>query len=521
MKQFAYFLLSFVLLFSACKKDEDITDPDESQKDPVEDVVPGDSTQTDVEEKVVPVLTSFVFEASNNAQYLIKDVECTIKDSIITALIPYVTEIDELVPTFEGVYDKVSIGSTVQRSGLTSNDYSKEVVYTVSTKDTTVRYTVTVFCFTGLPIVTVETDNRQEITSKEDYVYGTMTISKTADYSAGYQGRMRIRGRGNATFGYPKKPYKVKLDEKASILDMPSDKEWVLLANYCDKSLLRTSIAFKLSEMLDMYWTPRTEFVELFLNGRYMGNYLMGEHVKVAKDRLNVTDDGYLIERDNYYQQEPIYFMTQRGNPFTFKHPDTDDITQEQIDYIHNYMEDFETALYSDNFTDASTGYRKYINVESWVNWYLTNEILCNKDCNYYFFKYDNTENSKLGMSPVWDFEWSLGIGWNYTEPARVDVLVQRGLYFDRLMQDPYFAGLVKDRWNEIKGQIPELIDYINVMAQKIEVSQQFNFKKWDILNTPVSVEVITLGDWANEVQYIKDFLVKRVEWLSSEIPNW
>ena len=520
MKQFACFLLSFALLFSACSKDEDVADPDEGQKEPVEEVTE-DSTQNVVEEKVVPVLTSFVFEASKNAQYLIKDIECTIKDSTITALIPYVTEISEQIPTFEGVYDKVSIGNTVQRSGLTTNDYSKEIVYTVSTKDTTIHYTVTVFCFTGLPIVNIETDNRQDITSKEDSVYGTMTISKTADYSSGYQGRMRIRGRGNATFGYPKKPYKIKLDEKAKILDMPSDKEWVLLANYCDKSLLRTSIAFKLSEMLDMYWTPRMEFVELFLNGRYMGNYLLGEHVKVATDRLNVTDNGYLIERDGYYQQEPVYFMTQRGNPFTFKHPDTDDITQEQIDYIHNYMDQFETVLYSDNFTDPSTGYRKYINAESWVNWYLTNEILCNKDCNYYFYKYDNTDDTKLGMSPVWDFEWSLGVGWNYNEPARVDVLVQRSLYFDRLMQDPYFAGLVKKRWDEIKTQIPQLIDYINVMAQKIEVSQQFNFKKWDILNTPVSVEVITLGDWANEVQYVKDFLMKRVEWLSSEIPNW
>ena len=171
MKQFACFLLSFALLFSACSKDEDVADPDEGQKEPV------------VEEKVVPVLTSFVFEASKNAQYLIKDIECTIKDSTITALIPYVTEISELIPTFEGVYDKVSIGNTVQRSGLTTNDYSKEIVYTVSTKDTTIHYTVTVFCFTGLPIVNIETDNRQDITSKEDYVYGTMTISKTADYS--------------------------------------------------------------------------------------------------------------------------------------------------------------------------------------------------------------------------------------------------------------------------------------------------------------------------------------------------
>ena len=97
--------------------------------------------------------------------------------------------------------------------------------------------------------------------------------------------------------------------------------------------------------------------------------------------------------------------------------------------------------LYSQNFMDPEEGYRKYIDVDSWVNWYLVQETLCNKDTNYYFFKKNAQPDTKLGMSPVWDFEWSLGIGWNYTEPARHDVLVQRSLYFDRLMQDPYFAG--------------------------------------------------------------------------------
>ena len=267
---------------------------------------------------------------------------------------------------------------------------------------------------------------------------------------------------------------------------------------------------------------PRTEFVELFLNGRYEGNYLLGEHVKVSKNRLNADDDGYLIERDGYYQQEPLYFMTDRGNPFTFKHPDTDDITQQQVAYIKDYVNKFEYVLYSQNFMDPEEGYRKYIDVDSWVNWYLVQETLCNKDTNYYFFKKNAQPDTKLGMSPVWDFEWSLGIGWNYTEPARHDVLVQRSLYFDRLMQDPYFAGLVKERWKTLKSEfLPQLYAYINETAQKISVSQRANFTKWNILNTPVSVEVITLGTWENEVQYAKDFLTRRVQWLDSAIPIW
>lgn len=470
-----------------------------------------------------PAITSFVFEAAKNPLYLLSDVECTIDGTSISGLIPYVTDIDKLVPTFLGRFDRISVGKVSQQSGVTANDFTKEVVYTVTdSKGTSAEYKVNLFNFTGLPVVTVETDQRAAITSKENYVNGTLTISKTADFKAGYEGAMRIRGRGNATFGYPKKPYKIKLDEKSEILGMPSDKEWVLLANYCDKSLLRTSIAFKLSELMSMPWTPRTEFVELFLNGRYEGNYLLGEHVKVSKNRLNADDDGYLIERDGYYQQEPLYFMTDRGNPFTFKHPDTDDITQQQVAYIKDYVNKFEYVLYSQNFMDPEEGYRKYIDVDSWVNWYLVQETLCNKDTNYYFFKKNAQPDTKLGMSPVWDFEWSLGIGWNYTEPARHDVLVQRSLYFDRLMQDPYFAGLVKERWKTLKSEyLPQLYAYINETAQKISVSQRANFTKWNILNTPVSVEVITLGTWENEVQYAKDFLTRRVQWLDSAIPTW
>ena len=185
-------------------------------------------------------------------------------------------------------------------------------------------------------------------------------------------------------------------------------------------------------------------------------------------------------------------------------------------------MNAFEAALFSDNFKDPEAGYRKYIDVESWAKWYLTHEILCNKDTNPYYFKNDMTDNSKVGMSPVWDFEWSMGIGWNFTGPADPNVLVQRDIYFSRLFQDPYFAKLVSEYYTKARKElIPKLFAFINESAQEIEVSQMYNFKRWNIINTTVSVEAITLGSWANEVQYIKAFLNKRLTSLDKQLASW
>lgn len=506
MNKYLLFFAVWAALLTGCSDDKEIIPPDPPAP------------------QQAPEITAFIFEAAKNPLYLLSDVECTIDGKVISGLIPYITGIDMLIPTITGRFDSISVKNVSQRPGVTANNFTEEVVYTVSNGDgMSVDYNVSLFNFTGLPIVTVNTEKHAPITSKINYVNGTLTISKTVEFKSGYEGSMRIRGRGNATFNdYPKKPYKIHLDIKSEILGMPRDKEWVLLANYTDKSLLRSSIGFKLSELMSMPWTPRSEFVELFLNERYEGNYLLCEHVKVSKDRIDIDQDGYIIEQDNYYLLEPLHFTTDRRSPYSVKYPDPDVITQSQFDHIKAYVNQFEHTLYSPDFMDPENGYRKYIDVDNWVDWYLTQETLCNKDPNYFFFKKNSLPDSKLGMAPIWDLEWSLGVGWNFTAPARPDTLVQRGVYFGRLMQDPYFAGLVKERWKTLKRDcLPQLYDYINETAQKISISQKANFIKWDILNTPINAGVITLGTWENEVQYTKDFLTRRVQWLDSVIPTW
>jgi len=326
---------------------------------------------------------------------------------------------------------------------------------TVTSRNRTATFNITVaneLVETGLPVIYIETENHQLITSKEDYVNASLILKNKDQILA--QGTLRIRGRGNATWrDYPKKPYRLKLDEKTDMLDMGSDKDWVLLANYCDKTLMRTAVAFKTSELMNFPWTPKYRFVEVVLNGEYIGNYNLTEHIKQGDNRVNIPKRGYLFERDGYYKEEPVWFETNTRNyGYSFKNPDTDDITQDEINYIKNYMNTFEAVLASASFNDPSLGYRKYLDPYSFARWFVFQQMLANMDTNVYLTKDDQSESTKLFMGPTWDFEWSLGIGWyDGARPRPADYWVWNGnaFYFDRLLQDPDFKALVKSVWNE------------------------------------------------------------------------
>ena len=375
---------------------------------------------------------------------------------------------------------------------------------------------------TGLPVVYIETDGGQTIASKETYIHAKMTIVH-ANHT--YYNTIRIRGRGNATWrDYPKKPYKLKLDSKGDLLDMGKDKDWVLLANYCDKTLMRTSIAFKLSELLGFPWTPKAKFVELVLNGEYMGNYQLVESIKQDEKRVNIPETGFIIERDGYYLQEPKWFTTPRGYGYSFKNPDMDDLTETQYDYIRNHVNEFETVLDSESFKDPEHGYSKYINIESFARWFLLQQMIANIDTNPYMIKEDMTDHSKLSMGPVWDFEWSLGIGWyDGSRPRPPEYFVcYTDFYFHKLLQDAVFAAKVKQMWETCHSSITsDILQHIVDVQNEIMQSQELNFKRWDILNTRVSVGGIPLGSFEKEVECDRQFFINHMNWLGSVINNF
>ncbi len=459
-------------------------------------------------------IRSFQFTVKDNPEALMQDVTGNIAGNEIIVWIPYMLANKRLVPTIELANSEAII--TQGETGV-EVDFSSPVEYIVmNSKGNTRKYSVKVNVFTGLPIVFVETENRYVNPNKEIYVSGNIHISSTFEYPEEFDATLQFKGRGNATWGYPKKPYRIKLDKKASLFGMPKDKSWVLLASYCDKSLMRAGIQFALSRILDMPWTSRMQYVELVLNGQYQGNYILCEHVKTSVNRVSVEEDGYMIEHDNYYKQEAVWFETSlKGYGYSFKTPDPDDgISEEQINYIKEYVDKFEAALYGSDYSDAAEGYRKYIDVESFAKWHLINFILGNQDTNDYYVL--TKRGVKLTKGPVWDAEWSLGIGWDEKAPVSFDVPISH-TYYSRLFEDTYFKEYVREMWKANKTRIrTELLQYINTTYEYLQKSQESNFEKWDILGNNISVNYTGMGSWENEVLYLKDWLVKRLDWMET-----
>lgn len=474
-------------------------------------------------------ITSFKFEVKNNNGKISEDIICDIYgDSLIVGIIPSNQLNLQLVPTFTTSSSRITVNEVEQQSEINFNDFSAEVYYKVFSGEISKTYKVKLV-YTGLPVVYVNTENAAPIVSKDNYVNGEIKIYSNLETEEMFSAPMEIKGRGNSTWSMPKKPYKVKLKTKASILNMPEDKEWVLLANYADKTLLRNYLALELGRNSNLPYTPRMRHVDLVLNGVYQGNYLLGEQVKVSKGRINIKEldendteeekitGGYFLEVDARLDED-FWFITSRGVPFTIKSPD--DIIPDQFNYIKNYIQETEDVLFSETYADPVNGYSKYLNIETFIDWYWINELFKNNDAS--FFSSVNLykdRNGKLNMGPLWDFDIGAG-NINYSNNDNPSGWwIRNAAWMDRLFTDPSFKQAAEDRWNELKGnQFLYLIQWINNKAEELDRSQELNFYKWDILNSYVWPNPVVTGSYPNEVEYLKKWLQTRTIWIDAQI---
>ena len=376
-----------------------------------------------------------------------------------------------------------------------------------------------------VPSVRINVEDGQDIESKDEYLNAEISILKGYEIILSASGR--IKGRGNATWGYEKKPYKIKFDEKQEVLGFAANKEWVLLAEYCDKSLMRTAYMCELAQTVGLPYPIHYRHIQLYLNGDYAGMYLLTDQVEKKKNRVDIEDDGFLFENDNYFWNEPLYFMTAcREYWYTFKYPDPEDgeitVGDDNYGFITGFMNDFETALYGKDFKDPDKGYRKYIDVETFAKWFLVQELIANLEPNMYYVL--PSRNSKLQIAPVWDAEWSLGLahredeysGWSGlpVQPDRYQEIWSRWKYFGRLFEDEYFVETVRKEWEKLKPELQVFKEKMSALAEGISEEQVKNFEKWRTLDWHVSVGLICLGSWEKEVEYVQNFFADRVEWL-------
>lgn len=495
---------------------------------------------------------SFTFHPEFN-EALEETVPGVISGTDISVSLPYSVSSDGLIATFTYEGASVKIGDIAQTSEVTKNDFSGTVVYSIIAEDgTKTDYRVTVTNMQRrIPRVYVNTEGGAPILDKENYVTSTVRVEDLDKYytdGVEFEGSAGVRGRGNSTWGMDKKPYRIKLDESASLLGMGKDKNWALLANHTDKTLLRNITAFEIAEIAEMSWTPSSYSVDLYLNDAYQGVYALTEHVKVSDERLDIelvtpSDNsgealtgGYFLELDFHFD-EPYKFKTaMKELPIMFKDPD--EPTPAQFEFVENYFNTAEAVLYGDNFKDPEDGYRKYIDVESFVNYFIIQELAKNVDGNMRGSCYLAIQrNGKIEQPLVWDFDIAFGnadhITWEQGASSREwdgwfinSYSANDNTYtpwFDRFFEDPYFVTELKKRWNGLKPQLDGIPDFIREHAAALQESQAQNFSPkpsgagW-IITKPEWNSSITRGSYKAEVDYLVDFVEKRLQWLDTNI---
>jgi hypothetical protein len=379
-----------------------------------------------------------------------------------------------------------------------------------------------------LPVLSIATAGAAPI-DREVYVDAQMTL-EGGGFSHG--GALQIRGRGNSTWGFDKKPYRIKLDQKLPLLGMPSSKHWVLLANHSDKTMLRNEVAFEAGRRFGMAWTPRSRFVDVHLNGHYLGVYQLTEHIRIDRDRVNIPElgpgdiaepaisGGYLLEADGRRDCAPWVQFDTDWMPFCIDNPDDETLVPEQYNYIVHYVRSTEAAIYGPLFTDPTVGYAAWLDTASFIDWYLVNELMKNPDArdgsSIWNFK---DRGGKFSRGPLWDFDISAG---NLVHGIKNDPYgwwIRGGHWYARLFEDPAFHAAVRARWDALKtSQIDTLLDAIDTHLDTYGTAFGANFAPWPVLTEILWANAVVAGSYEGEIAYLQDWLTQRIAWIDANL---
>lgn len=362
------------------------------------------------------------------------------------------------------------------------------------------RYRVSTIGDTGLPRLDVYTEGGAKIKSKEEYVNCTVSLSGADefDFSSLEAG---IRGRGNNSWKhFPKKPYRIKFDEKVSLLGETKNKSWVLLAMYSDFSLTKDRLAFSMADALETdAFVPSYHYVELYLNGSYNGIYLLTDQVDENKGRTNVKEDfdadakevPFLVELDSYAESEgpegEAFFRIGEAL-YTVKYPEPDErYSDEQFAYIKDYITNVDKLCRKKNVTLAELS--EYIDVDSFIDFYIVQEVMGQMEINWKSVYMSKGMGEKLKMGPVWDFDWSVTgpHTWLTARDMYKDdytKLRSGGNWFGALLKEsPEFKIAVAERWVVARVKLLQCIDSVESEWVNIESAAMKDWYRWHWYN--------------------------------------
>ncbi|SMG24597.1 CotH kinase family protein [Fibrobacter sp. UWB13] len=375
--------------------------------------------------------------------------------------------------------------------------------------------------YANIPRIVIYTENQQKIKDRETEIPAKLQIwgKKKAESEIL---DLTIRGRGNSSWGMPKKSYKIEFAKKQSMLGMPKDKDWALIANYADKTLMRNFIAYRLSAALGAYYAPRCEFAELYLNGEYLGVYLLTETIKISENRVNIpkNDYSYIVEVDGRYNKnEQVVFsdvITENGTGIAFRVHDPKNATDNVLDTVQDHIQNFENFFKTiqvgkDNSVD------EWIDVDESIKHYWVQELSKNTDARFYtsvYFSWVKGEIIKMG--PVWDFDLAFGNHGTEKNNAIEDWFL-RVLWYEYLFQDSVYREYAKKMWNEKSHLFASVLDTIDYVSVKLKKSTQNNFKRWNVLGISEGCLHQSFDSYEDAVDDLKIWISKRIQWIDSQ----
>ena len=385
------------------------------------------------------------------------------------------------------------------------------------------------FMIGGLPTVSIHTEGNVEPYDKITDIPSIISIigDKGNNIIAQTGG---TRERGNYSRTFPKRPYRIKFDSKQNVLDAPAKaKKWTLINNYGDKTLMRNLIAFHLSSVLEMPYTPYGTAVNVIMNGEYKGCYQLCDQIEVNKNRVNITEmkptdnegealtGGYLIEVDAYAEDEISWFTSSNGTRVTIKSPDEDEITTEQSNYIRNF------------YSNMENNWRTYLDTNTFLRHFLVGELSGNTDTYWSVYMYKQRGEDKLYVGPVWDFDIAFEND-NRTYPINnhTQWVYQYGsvegymrTLTTNIINDKTTKAQLIDIWDEARHNgIDEesLLAFIDNMSEQLQESQKLNFTRWPILNQYVHQNPRIYGSYQGEVNNVKNYLKERITWIDNKL---
>ncbi len=541
MKKYLFFVIALCGLL-ACTSEidrlkDDITDLEkqaqdlQKQKDEV-DKANNDAqqdinnTQNQIDQALQDInkvsLSYFDFLHEDNPYQLVEDVRCEIAGDSVVCWVPNIMPNKVLKPRFSFEGKTLTIDGKSAESGVTAFDFGKPLKLNIKSDLLSKDYYVYVYSYTGDAMVWLTMYKRENISeSGKAYLSRVRIVENARTRRPGdeIEADVKLRAIGPISWVWSKNDgslqmgknaYRITFSSATSVFDGPACYEWELFSNAIDPTLLHTQAGFHMGRISKLHYTPSFHFADLMLNERYFGTYLLGDAIDNSEGRTDVGDDGFIVKIDAS-PSNASFRVSHIEQPISVEYPSVKS-GDGNYRFINDYVKTADEVLFGSNFTDANEGWQKYLDMDSFVDWYLINEIAKNQTGAFQADCYMNMKrDGKLRMGPLWKMEKSF----DYDDSSTSGFVIKNTIWYDRLFEDPAFVAKVKERFTHFYNHKNDILKEIDADAHYLRNAIPENSFKWEVYDASSPAEV--RRQYQNKVSAMKSWLEKRLDWLNDE----